>query len=119
MIEHFGGAFPTWLAPQQVKIIGVADSHQDYVQQVMRALQQEQIRVSVDNRQEKLGKKIRDAQMKKIPHILVLGDKECSNESVTVRKYGQSDLVNIPLRQFIAEVKQEIVQKELPGRDEE
>ncbi|WP_107925588.1 threonine--tRNA ligase [Lysinibacillus parviboronicapiens] len=119
LIEHFGGAFPTWLAPQQVKIIGVADSHQDYVQQVMRALQQEQIRVSVDNRQEKLGKKIRDAQMKKIPHILVLGDKECSNESVTVRKYGQSDLVNIPLRQFIAEVKQEIVQKELPGRDEE
>lgn len=119
LIEHFGGAFPTWLAPQQVKIIGVADSHQDYVQQVMRALQQEQIRVSVDNRQEKLGKKIRDAQMKKIPHILVLGDKECSNESVTVRKYGQSDLVNIPLRQFIAEVKQEIVQKELPGRNEE
>ncbi|WP_107951623.1 threonine--tRNA ligase [Lysinibacillus parviboronicapiens] len=119
LIEHFGGAFPTWLAPQQVKIIGVADSHQDYVQQVMRALQQEQIRVSVDNRQEKLGKKIRDAQMKKIPHILVLGDKECSNESVTVRKYGQSDLVNIPLRQFIAEVKQEIVQKELAGRNEE
>ncbi|QDQ03098.1 threonine--tRNA ligase [Lysinibacillus fusiformis] len=115
LIEHFGGAFPTWLAPQQVKIIGVADSHQIYVQQVMHVLQQEQIRVSEDHRQEKLGKKIRDAQMKKIPYILVLGDKECDNQSVTVRKYGQSELISIPLQQFVEEIKQEIRQKELPG----
>ncbi|MGE6515887.1 threonine--tRNA ligase [Lysinibacillus sphaericus] len=117
LIEHFGGAFPTWLAPQQVKVIGVADSHQVYVQQVMQALQQEQIRVSEDNHQEKLGKKIREAQMKKIPYILVLGDKECDNQSVTVRKYGKSELTTMPLQQFIEEITQEIWDKKLPGRD--
>ncbi len=117
LIEHFGGAFPTWLAPQQVKVIGVADSHQVYVQQVMQALQQEQIRVSENNYQEKLGKKIREAQMKKIPYILVLGDKECDNQSVTVRKYGKSELTTMPLQQFIEEITQEIRHKKLPGRD--
>ncbi|EON72705.1 threonine--tRNA ligase [Lysinibacillus sphaericus] len=117
LIEHFGGAFPTWLAPQQVKVIGVTDSHQVYVQQVMQALQQEQIRVSEDNHQEKLGKKIREAQMKKIPYILVLGDKECDNQSVTVRKYGKSELTTMPLQQFIEEITQEIWDKKLPGRD--
>ncbi|MGN4124923.1 threonine--tRNA ligase [Lysinibacillus sphaericus] len=117
LIEHFGGAFPTWLAPQQVKVIGVADSQQVYVQQVMQALQQEQIRVSENNHQEKLGKKIREAQMKKIPYILVLGDKECDNQSVTVRKYGKSELTTMPLQQFIEEITQEIRHKKLPGRD--
>lgn len=113
LIEHFGGAFPTWLAPQQVKVIGVADNHQGYVQQVVDALQKEQIRVSIDDRQEKLGKKIREAQMKKIPYILVLGDKERDNQHVTVRKYGQQALIEKPLQQFIEEIKQEIQQKAL------
>jgi len=113
LIEHFGGAFPTWLAPQQVKVIGVADNHQGYVQQVVDALQKEQIRVSIDDRQEKLGKKIREAQMKKIPYILVLGDKERDNQHVTVRKYGQQALIEKTLQQFIEEIKQEIQQKAL------
>lgn len=113
LIEHFGGAFPTWLAPQQVKVIGVADTHKEYVQQVIDAFQKEQIRVSIDDRQEKLGKKIREAQMKKIPYILVLGDKEMDHQHVTVRKYGQQALIEKSLQQFIEEIKQEIQQKAL------
>jgi len=114
LIEHFGGAFPTWLAPQQVIVIGVANSHQLYVQQVVQALENENIRVRVDNRQEKLGKKIREAQIKKIPYILVLGDQERDNRSVTVRKYGQQALNEKPLQQFVEELKQEISHKALP-----
>lgn len=113
LIEHFSGAFPTWLAPQQVTVIGVADQHQRYVQQVVDALQKEQIRVKIDNRQEKLGKKIREAQLKKIPYILVLGDKEMDHQNVTVRQYGQQALSEKSLAQFIEEIKQEIQQKAL------
>ncbi|KOP69744.1 threonine--tRNA ligase [Lysinibacillus sp. FJAT-14745] len=118
LIEHFGGAFPTWLAPQQVKVIGVADTHREYVQRVVDALQKEQIRVSIDDRQEKLGKKIREAQMKKIPYILVLGDKEMDHQQVTVRKYGQQALIEKPLQQFIEEIKQEIQQRALSSKGE-
>jgi threonyl-tRNA synthetase len=114
LIEHFGGAFPTWLAPQQVIVIGVANIHQEYVQQVVHALEKEQIRVRADYRQEKLGKKIREAQMKKTPYILVLGDKERDNQSVTVRKFGNQELNEKTLQQFVDEVKQEILQKALP-----
>lgn len=113
LIEHFSGAFPTWLAPQQVTVIGVADQHQRYVQQVVDALQKEEIRVKIDNRQEKLGKKIREAQLKKIPYILVLGDKEMDHQNVTVRPYGQQALSEKSLAQFIEEIKQEIQQKAL------
>jgi threonyl-tRNA synthetase len=113
LIEHFSGAFPTWLAPQQVTVIGVADQHQRYVQQVVDALQKEQIRVKIDHRQEKLGKKIREAQLKKIPYILVLGDKEMDHQNITVRQYGQQALSEKSLAQFIEEIKQEIQQKAL------
>jgi len=113
LIEHFGGAFPTWLAPQQVKVIGVADKHRAYVQQVVDALKNVQIRVSIDDRQEKLGKKIREAQMKKIPYIIVIGDQEMDTQHVTVRKYGEQALIEKTLQQFIEEIKQEIQQKAL------
>lgn len=111
LIEHFGGVFPTWLAPKQVQIIGVADQHQEYVQQVVKALQNEQIRVGVDNRSEKLGKKIREAQMKKIPYILVLGDREKDQQYVTIRKHGEQSLHEMPLSQFVENIKQAIKQK--------
>jgi len=111
LIEHFGGVFPTWLAPKQVQIIGVADQHQEYVQQVVEALQKDQIRVSIDNRSEKLGKKIREAQMKKIPYILVLGDREKDQQYVTIRKHGEQSLHEMPLLQFMDNIKKEIKQK--------
>ncbi|MGE7114579.1 threonine--tRNA ligase [Lysinibacillus sp. NPDC047702] len=111
LIEHFGGVFPTWLAPKQVQIIGVADQHQEYVQQVVEVLQKEQIRVGIDNRSEKLGKKIREAQMKKIPYIFVLGDREKDQQYVTIRKHGEQSLHEMPLSQFVENIRQEIKQK--------
>ncbi|MFJ7949931.1 threonine--tRNA ligase [Lysinibacillus sp. NPDC096418] len=114
LIEHFSGAFPTWLAPIQVKVIGVSNNpHHEYVQHVMTSLQQAHIRVENDDRNEKMGYKIREAQMKKIPYILVLGDKERDSQSVSIRKYGQQTLFEMPLEQFIEELREEISQKNL------
>lgn len=102
LIEHFNGAFPLWLAPIQVQIIGVADTHAAYVEEVENQLRQAHIRVAVDERNQKLGKKIREAQMKKIPYILVLGDEEEQQNNVTVRRYKQEGLEKYTVEEFLA-----------------
>lgn len=102
LIEHFNGAFPLWLAPIQVQVIGVADAHAAYVEEVANQLRQAHIRVAVDERNQKLGKKIREAQMKKIPYILVLGDEEQQQNSVTVRRYKQEGLEKYTVEEFLA-----------------
>ncbi|WP_010304283.1 threonine--tRNA ligase [Kurthia senegalensis] len=114
LIEHFGGVFPLWLAPKQVQLIGVSTVHQDYVNEVKEALRKEGIRVVVDERNEKLGRKIRDAQLQKVPYILVLGDEEVNTQSVSVRTFGQDGLEKIAIATFIQQIKQEINQKKLP-----
>lgn len=114
LIEHFGGAFPLWLAPKQVQLIGVSTVHQDYVNEVKEALRKEGIRVVVDERNEKLGRKIRDAQLQKVPYILVLGDEEVATQSVSVRAYKQDGLKSMKMQQFVKQVKEEINQKQLP-----
>ncbi|MCT6927570.1 MAG: threonine--tRNA ligase [Lysinibacillus fusiformis] len=111
LIEHFGGTFPIWLAPQQVQVIAVADAHQDYAKQVVKALQHEQIRVKLDDRQEKLGKKIREAQLHKIPYILVIGDRETAHQNVSVRRHGQQATVEYLVPQLIEEMTDAIKQK--------
>ncbi|WP_427071736.1 threonine--tRNA ligase [Lysinibacillus fusiformis] len=113
LIEHFGGAFPIWLAPQQVQVIAVADAHQDYAKQVVKALQHEQIRVQLDDRQEKLGKKIREAQLHKIPYILVIGDRETAHQNVSVRRHGQQATVEYSISQLIEEMTEAIKLKSL------
>lgn len=102
LIEHFNGAFPLWLAPIQVQVIGVADTHAAYVEEVANQLRQAHIRVAVDERNQKLGKKIREAQMKKIPYILVLGDEEQKQNNVTVRRYKQEGLEKYTVEEFLA-----------------
>lgn len=101
LIEHFNGAFPLWLAPIQVQVIGVADAHAAYVEEVANQLRQAHIRVAVDERNQKLGKKIREAQMKKIPYILVLGDEEQQQNNVTVRRYKQEGLEKYTVEEFL------------------
>lgn len=101
LIEHFNGAFPLWLAPIQVQIIGVADAHAAYVEEVANQLRQAHIRVAVDERNQKLGRKIREAQMKKIPYILVLGDEEQQQNNVTVRRYKQEGLEKYTVEEFL------------------
>lgn len=114
LIEHFGGAFPLWLAPKQVQLIDVSSVHKAYVDKVASALRQEGIRVAIDERNEKLGRKIRDAQMQKHPYILVLGDEEQQMDSVSVRAYKQDGLEKMPVSSFVQHVKAEIEQKRLP-----
>ncbi|MGP7815746.1 threonine--tRNA ligase [Niallia sp. 01092] len=106
LIEHFGGAFPVWLAPVQVKVIPVSNEvHKEYVEEITKRLKQEEIRVELDVREEKLGYKIREAQMKKVPFIIVVGDNEQKNQSVHVRQFGQKESKEEKLNDFIANLK--------------
>ncbi|KYG91112.1 threonine--tRNA ligase [[Bacillus] sp. KCTC 13219] len=115
LIEHYGGAFPLWLAPKQVQIIGVAEAHQPYVAEVYKALQQAGVRASINKRNEKLGRKIRDAQLQKVPYILVLGDQEQQHQAVNVREYKKNELQTLPLQKFIEQIQKEIADKVLPN----
>ncbi|MBQ2494218.1 MAG: threonine--tRNA ligase, partial [Bacilli bacterium] len=104
--EHFGGAFPTWLAPVQVRLLPVNDeSHLGYAQEVEKALKKEGIRVEIDPASEKLGYRLRNAQVEKIPYTLVLGDKEKENGEVTYRIYGTKEQISVKLEDFIALIK--------------
>lgn len=112
LIEHYAGAFPIWLAPVQLKVIPVQnDLHQAYAKEIAAKLADHDFRVEMDLREEKLGYKIREAQTKKIPFQLVLGDKEAQDGTVTYRRYGQQEQITVPLQEFIALVHEEIALK--------
>ncbi|KGR76102.1 threonine--tRNA ligase [Ureibacillus sinduriensis] len=114
LIEHFGGAFPLWLAPKQVEVIGVSEVHKQYAEEVYLHLQKAGIRASIDGRNEKLGRKIRDAQLKKTPYQLIIGDQEIQDQTVTVRGYRKEHQQTISLEAFKRELLQEIAEKRLP-----
>lgn len=104
LIEHFAGAFPVWLAPVQAMIIPIADRHQDYAQDVLTKLKAAGIRAEVDIRGERMNAKIRDAQLQKIPYMLIVGDKETAADAVSVRLRTNHDLKAIPVVQLIERV---------------
>ena len=108
LIENYAGAFPTWLAPVQVKLLPIADAHKDYANEVKAKLEDVGIRVEVDERNEKIGYKIREAQLQKIPYMLVLGDKEKEAGTVGVRSRKDGDIGAMDLDDFIAKVVEEI-----------
>ena len=105
LIEHFAGAFPTWLAPVQVKILPISEKHLEYAKKVRDLLLENEIRVELDSRDEKLGYRMREAQTKKIPISLVLGNAERDEETVTLRYYGSEEKKTMPLPEFISYVK--------------
>ena len=109
LTEHFAGAFPTWLSPVQVKILPLVDKHQDYAYEIKKLLESNDIRVEVDTRNEKIGYKIREAQMEKVPYMLVIGDKELESNIVAVRSRKDGDLGAMQAEQFAARIKEEIV----------
>ncbi|MBN8208559.1 threonine--tRNA ligase [Bacillus sp. NTK071] len=111
LIEEYKGAFPTWLSPVQAEIIPVSEVHLDYAKSVQKKLQRAGIRVEVDERNEKIGYKIREAQMQKIPYMLVVGDKEVEGEAVNVRRYSQQDSETVSLNDFTARIEEEIKDK--------
>ncbi|MCY8105175.1 threonine--tRNA ligase [Bacillus mojavensis] len=100
LIEHFGGAFPVWLAPTQVHIIPVSHVHMDYCEKVQSELKRLGIRANIDERNEKLGYKIRESQMQKIPYMLVLGDQEVNERAVNVRQFGHQKSEQVPFQVF-------------------
>lgn len=111
LIEHFAGAFPVWLAPQQVVVLPITDKHHDYAGQVAAALKEADVRVEADLRNEKVGYKIREAQVQKIPYMLVVGDKEAEAGEVAVRERAAGDVGSMKLAEFVAKVRQEIAAK--------
>ncbi|TDL88653.1 threonine--tRNA ligase [Vibrio vulnificus] len=113
LIEHFAGAFPVWLAPVQVQIIPVSQVHLVYCLQVQKALKNQGIRVKIDDRNEKLGYKVREAQMGKIPYMLVLGDKEEKENEVNVRNYGKQEFENVTIETFIKKMVQQIKERSI------
>lgn len=113
LIEHFGGAFPTWLTPVQVKILPITEKHLDYARTVLDSLKKEGIRAELDDRNERLQAKIRDAQMEKVAYMLILGDREAEAGKVAIRKRNGEDLGSKDLEEFTKVLKKEIEEKSL------
>ncbi len=111
LIEKYAGALPTWLSPVQVRVLPIIDKHHEYARKVLAALREKGIRAEVDERNEKIGYKIREAQMEKIPYMLVVGDKEAENSQVAVRSRKEGDLGAMPLEDFIKKIVYEIETK--------
>ncbi|HHW06728.1 MAG TPA: threonine--tRNA ligase [Clostridia bacterium] len=112
LTEHFGGAFPTWLSPVQVRLLPIADRHLDYCFALKDSWEPEGIRVEVDDRNEKIGYKIRQGQLEKIPYLLVVGDKEVENHMVSVRKRSVGEMGAVPAAEFLATLRTEIANRE-------
>ena len=111
LTEHYAGAFPTWLAPVQVKVLPISEKHVEYANQLAKQMRHDYVRVEVDDRNEKIGYKIRQAQMEKVPYMLVVGDKEMEDNSVNVRKHGGDELGTVPFDEFFNSIKIEIKER--------
>lgn len=112
LIEKYAGAFPVWLAPTQVRVLPLTEKHHAYALEVKEMLQVKNIRVEVDSRNEKIGYKIREAQMEKIPYMLVIGDKEAADKAVAVRSRTEGDIGILPLADFIGKIAAEIERRQ-------
>ena len=117
LIENYAGAFPVWLAPVQVKILPITDKHADYAYELKKKMFDLGLRVEVDDRNEKTGYKIREAQVKKIPYALVVGDQEVENGTVTVRRYGEKETQSMSAEDFIKLVQEKIASKKSAGEE--
>ena len=111
LLEHYAGKFPTWIAPLQVKVLPISDKFLPYAQEVINAMKKANIRAEVDDRSEKIGKKIRDTEMLKVPYMLVIGEKEQNERMVSVRRQGKGDLGSKSLDEFVAEISSEIAER--------
>lgn len=108
LIEHCAGNFPLWLSPEQVIILGISEKYNDYVRNVAELLKNSDIRASIDERDEKIGRKIRDAEVKKVPYMLIVGEKEAATGTVSVRKHGGEEPGNMSLSDFATLIQKEI-----------
>ncbi len=111
LTEHLAGAFPTWLSPVQAAVLPITDSFNDYAKTVVDALKKEDVRVELDDRNEKVGYKIREWETKKVPYMLIIGQKEKDSETVSIRKHHEGDKGAVKLAEFVSSIKKEIVEK--------
>ena len=102
LIEHYAGEFPLWLAPVQAGLLPIADRHVDYAREVQRELAAAGLRADVDERTESVGRKIREAELRKVPYMLVVGDREAEQRAVALRRHREGDLGTLPLADVIA-----------------
>jgi threonyl-tRNA synthetase len=107
LLEHYAGKFPLWLAPVQVKVLPISDKFVEYSRKVVSELKKADIRAELDDRNEKIGKKIRDTELMKVPYMFVIGEKEIAEESVSVRKQGKGDAGMVPLSEILLTLKAE------------
>jgi threonyl-tRNA synthetase len=115
LIEHYAGAFPVWLSPVQAKVLSISDRQLDYARGVRDRLLAAGIRAELDTRSEKIGFKIREAALEKVPYVLVVGDKEIEQNSVAVRERGGKDLGAMPVSEFIGKATDLIRSKSAAG----
>ena len=111
LLEHYAGKFPLWLAPMQVKVLPISDKYLDYANSVSQQLKNADIRVAVDDRNEKIGKKIRDTELLKVPYMLVVGEKEMQEGVVSVRRQGKGDAGTLSVSAFIDQAVKEISER--------
>jgi threonyl-tRNA synthetase len=111
LLEHYAGKFPVWLAPLQVKILTISDKFNDYAKDVLQKLKKADIRVEIDDRSEKIGRKIRDTELMKVPYMLVIGEKEANEGKVSIRRQGKGDLGAKEVALFIEEIVAEIEER--------
>ncbi len=115
LLEHCAGNLPFWLAPLQVKVLPISDKYNEYAESVIAALRAEDIRATIDDRSEKIGRKIRDTEMMKVPYMLIVGEKEQENQTVSVRKHGDGDKGAVSIADFAAEMRN-IVKEQMRGK---
>ncbi|HAC94178.1 MAG TPA: threonine--tRNA ligase, partial [Odoribacter splanchnicus] len=108
LIEHTGGKFPLWLAPDQVVVMPISEKFNDYAQKLSDLLNNSDIRTVLDDRNEKIGRKIRDNELKKIPYLLIVGENEMNNNTVSVRRQGQGDMGTMSVEDFISKINEEV-----------
>jgi threonyl-tRNA synthetase len=108
LIEHCGGRFPLWLSPEQAIILPISEKYQNYAEKVLELLNNSEIRAQIDSRNEKTGKKIRDAELNKVPYMIIVGEKEENNQTLSLRKHGQGDLGTFSVNEFVSMVEKEI-----------
>jgi threonyl-tRNA synthetase len=101
LIEHYAGALPFWLSPEQIWVLPISDKHNEYARKITEELKAQNLRVELKEENETIGKKIRNGEMQKIPYLLIIGDKEIKSKTVAVRERGQKDLGSMKLIKFI------------------
>ena len=114
LLEHYAGKFPVWIAPLQVKILPISEKFMPYAEQVLAEFKKAGVRVEIDDRNEKIGKKIRDTELMKVPYMLVIGEKEVAENKLSVRRQGKGDMGMLDKGSFLAQVVEEIEERKAP-----